>query len=175
MNQKTLYDTARYVGSKIREVEKLDRAALEKDDFKFNVHFLVGGQIKGLPHNIFYVYPQGNVMHASSDSPFLQIGESKYGKPILDRGFTCSTPISEAIKLAVLSMDSTMKSNLSVGPPVDLLCYERDTLRVTHRYALTEGDPYLKTIRERWGKGLTDLARSMPKLDWPKPELDPRD
>lgn len=167
MNQKTLYETARYVGAKIREVEKLDRAHLEKDDFKFNIHILVGGQIGGLPHGSYYVYPQGNVMHASSDTPFLQIGESKYGKPILDRGFNCQTPLSEAVKLGVLSMDSTMKSNLSVGPPIDILCYEKDSLRVTHRVRLKDGDLYLKTIRDKWGQGLTELAHSMPPLQWP--------
>lgn len=166
LNQTTLYETARYIGQKIREVETLDREHLEKDDFKFNIHFIVGGQIGNTPHGIYYVYPQGNVMHASSDTPYLQIGESKYGKPILDRGFNCQTPLNEAVKLGVLSMDSTMKSNLSVGPPIDILCYERDTLRVTHRVRLKDGDPYLKTIREKWGQGLTDLARSMPGLDW---------
>ncbi len=168
MNQKTMYETARYVGQKIREVEALDRKHLEKDDFKFNIHILLGGQIGAMPHDLFYVYPQGNVMHASSDTPFLQIGESKYGKPILDRGFNCQTPLSEAVKLGVLSMDSTMKSNLSVGPPIDILCYEKDALRVTHRIRLKEGDPYLKTIRDRWGEGLTSLAHSMPSLEWPE-------
>ncbi len=167
MNQPTLFDTARYVGAKIRQVEALDREHLEKDDFKFNIHFLVGGQIKGLPPQIFYIYPQGNVMHASADSPFLQIGESKYGKPILDRGFNCQTPLSDALKFAVLSMDSTMKSNLSVGPPIDIFCYERDSLCVRHRIRIKEGDPYLKTIRERWGNGLIDLVKTMPDLEIP--------
>ncbi len=170
MNQLTMYETARYVGQKIREVGALDREYLEKDDFKFNIHILVGGQIGDMPHNLLYVYPQGNVMRASSDTPFLQIGESKYGKPILDRGFNCRTPLNEAVKLGVLSMDSTMKSNLSVGPPIDVLCYEKDTLRVTHRARLKEGDPYLQTIRQKWGEGLTELARSMPPLEWPPEE-----
>ena len=167
LNQKTMFETARYVGQKIREVEVLDREFLEKDDFKFNVHFLVGGQIGGLPHAILYVYPQGNVMHASQDSPFLQIGESKYGKPILDRGFTCNTPLGEAVKLGVLSMDSTMKSNLSVGPPIDIMCLEKDALHVTHRVRLQAGDAYLGTIRDGWSQGLTELVGKMPQFTWP--------
>ncbi len=171
MNQRTMFETARYVGEKIREVEKTDREHLEKDDFKFNIHFICGGQIKGLPPQIFYIYPQGNVMHASADSPFLQIGESKYGKPILDRGFNCATPLLDAVKFGMISMDSTMKSNLSVGPPIDLLCYERDSLRVEHRMRIKEGDPYLKTIREHWGSGLIKLVKSMPGLDFPTETL----
>ncbi len=167
LNQKTLFETARYVGQKIREVEATDREYLEKDDFKFNVHFLVGGQIKGLPHGILYVYPQGNVMYASTDSPFLQIGESKYGKPILDRGFSSLTPLNEAVKLGVLSMDSTMKSNLSVGPPIDILCLQKDALHVTHRVRLQAGDPYLQAIRDGWSQGLTELVGKMPQFDWP--------
>jgi putative proteasome-type protease len=167
MNQKTLFETARYVGAKIREVDETDRAHLEKDDFKFNIHFIVGGQIGALPPQIYYVYPQGNVMHASTDSPFLQIGESKYGKPILDRGFSCNTPLAEAVKIGMLSMDSTMKSNLSVGPPIDVLVYETNSLCVRQRLRINDGDPFLKTIRERWGSGLIQLVKSMPSLDFP--------
>jgi putative proteasome-type protease len=166
MNQQTLFETARYVGEKIREVDNLDRKHLEKDDFKFNIHFLVGGQIGDLPPQIYYIYPQGNVMHASTESPFLQIGESKYGKPILDRGFTCHTRLADAVKFGILSMDSTMKSNLSVGPPIDIFAYRKDSLRVEHRLRMTENDAYLKTIRERWGNGLIELVKSMPELDF---------
>lgn len=162
LNQKTLFDTARYVGSKVREVESIDRKHLEKDDFKFNIHFLIGGQISGLPHNIYYIYPQGNVMHASVDSPFLQIGESKYGKPILDRGFTYRSTLDDGIKFGALSMDSTMKSNLSVGPPIDIVVYEKDSLAIKQRASLAEKDEYLQTIRTQWGQGLTQLVQSMP-------------
>ena len=167
LNQKTLFETARYIGEKIRQVEALDRKHLEKDDFKFNIHFMVGGQIKDCPHEIYYVYPQGNVMHASTDSPFLQIGESKYGKPILDRGFNVKTSLADAVKFGVLSMDSTMKSNLSVGPPVDVMVYEKDSLRVTQRIRLNEGDAYLKGIREHWSQGLIELVHTMPGLEFP--------
>lgn len=169
MNQKTLFETARYVGEKIREVEKMDRAHLEKDDFKFNIHFLIGGQIGEEPPQIYYVYPQGNVMHASTDSPFLQIGESKYGKPILDRGFKPQTRLADAVKFGIISMDSTMKSNLSVGPPIDVLVYETNSLCVGHRMRLDDGDAYLKTIRDHWGNGLIQLVKSMPEPDFTRP------
>jgi len=164
MNQKTLFETARYIGQKVREVEKLDRANLEKDDYKFNIHFLVGGQIGDLPPELWYVYPQGNVMHASIETPFLQVGESKYGKPILDRGFRFSSSLDDAIKFGVLSMDSTMKSNLSVGPPIDIVVYEKDTLCIRRRAHLTDKDPYLQTIRQQWGQGLARLVKEMPAL-----------
>jgi putative proteasome-type protease len=124
-----------------------------------------------MPPQIYYIYPQGNVMQASTDSPFLQIGESKYGKPILDRGFTCKTRLADAVKFGILSMDSTMKSNLSVGPPVDIFAYRKDSLRVEHRLRMGDGDAYLKTIRERWGNGLIELVKSMPELDFPEEPL----
>ena len=166
LNQKNLYETARYIGTKIREISDTDRAYLEKDDFKFNIHFLIGGQIKDQPHGIFYVYPQGNVMHASVDSPFLQIGESKYGKPILDRGFKYDMQLGEAVKFGLLSMDSTMKSNLSVGPPIDVFLYEKDSLKVLHRSRLDDKNEYLQTIRTYWGEGLKQLVSTMPELEW---------
>jgi putative proteasome-type protease len=167
MNQRTMFETARYVGTKIREVEATERPHLEKDDYRFNINCIVGGQIAALPHQIYRIYPQGNVVHASDDSPFLQIGEFKYGKPILDRGFTYKTSLCEAVKFGALSMDSTMKSNVSVGPPVDILCYTKDSLKVCHRVRLSEGDPYLQESRGRWSRGLTELVRSMPELKFP--------
>ncbi len=170
LNQPTLFETARYVGHKIREVDKAERAALEKDEFRFNIHFLVGGQIRDLPHQIYYVYPQGNTIHASEDSPFLQIGESKYGKPILDRGFKFTSTLGEATRYGVVSMDSTMKSNVSVGPPIDVFCYKVDSLRALHRVRLNEGDPYLADLRTRWSQGLKDLVTIIPELPFPEIE-----
>ena len=129
MNRQTLYETVRYIGSKIREVEKRDRAALEADGFDFNIHLIVGGQIAGLAPEVHLIYPQGNSIHATRDCPFLQIGETKYGKPILDRGFSYDTSLSDAAKFGIVSIDATMQSNVSVGPPIDILCYEGDSLR----------------------------------------------
>jgi putative proteasome-type protease len=166
LNQQTLFETARYVGQKVREVAEYDRKYLERDDFKFNVHFLVGGQIKELPHQIYYIYPQGNVIHASEETPFLQIGESKYGKPILDRGYKYTSSLSDAVRFGMLSMDSTMKSNVSVGPPIDLLCYEKDSLCVKYRKTISEGDPYLHAMRTKWSQGLIDLVQTIPPLSF---------
>ena len=166
LNRATLFETTRYVGEKIRQVADIDRKYLEKDDYKFNIHFLVGGQIKGLPHQIYYIYPQGNVMHASESSPFLQIGESKYGKPILDRGFKYTSSLQDAVKFGMLSMDSTMKSNVSVGPPIDVLCYETDSLQIRFRKRIGDNDPYLQEIRKRWSEGLISLVKTIPEIQF---------
>jgi putative proteasome-type protease len=157
MNQKTLYETARYVGSKIREVGRMDREALEADGFSFNINVILGGQIAGQRHEIHSVYPQGNSLQASNASPFLQIGEFKYGKPILDRGFQYQTKLAEA----------TVKSNVSVGPPIDLFVYERDTLEMKYRRRIDENDPYFLDIQSKWSAGLVTLVEAMPKLRFP--------
>src|ERR1700676_2969075 len=146
MNRQTLYETVRYIGSKVREVEKRDRAALEADGFDFNIHLIVGGQIAGFAPEVHLVYPQGNSIHATRDCPFLQIGERKYGKPILDRGFSYETNLADAVKVGIISIDATMKSNVGVGPPIDILCYELDSLRSHMRARLDEDDPYLQEI-----------------------------
>jgi putative proteasome-type protease len=170
-NRQTLYETVRYVGSKVREVEKRDRAALEADGFDFNIHLIVGGQIAGFAPEVHLVYPQGNSIHATRDSPFLQIGERKYGKPILDRGFSYDTTLADAVKVGILSIDATMKSNVAVGPPIDILCYETDSLQAKLRAHLDEDDPYLQEISQRWQTGLVKLVNEMPAPDFSKPAL----
>src|SRR5579862_4335348 len=140
----SLYDAARTIGEQMRRVADIDRAALERDQFNFNVNFLLGGQIKGEPPNLILIYPQGNPLQATEDSPYLQIGETKYGRPILDRGIKFDrTTLEEAAKYALLSMDSTMKSNLTVGPPIDLLAYSTDELEITRHRTFAQGDPDL--------------------------------
>jgi putative proteasome-type protease len=168
LNRTTMFETARYVGEKVREVDKMDRAALQANGISFNVHFLVGGQMAGQPHGIFLVYPQGNCLHATRTSPFLQIGEYKYGKPILDRGFSYETSLVDAVKFGAISMEGTMKSNVSVGPPLDILAYEADSLRVKYRRRLDEDHPYLTQIRNIWGDGIVKLVREVPPLDFPE-------
>src|SRR6267154_5273421 len=126
----TMYAAARVVGDMVRRVSDLDRAALEKDDFKFNIHLLLGGQVKGEKPNLFLIYPQGNPLSATEDSPYLQIGEVKYGRPILDRGVRYDrTTLEQGSKFALISIDSTMRSNVTVGPPIDLALYGADELR----------------------------------------------
>ena len=113
-----MYAAARVVGDTVRRVSDLDRAALEKDDFKFNIHLLLGGQVKGEKPNLFLIYPQGNPLSATEDSPYLQIGEVKYGRPILDRGIEFdSTSLDVAGTYALFSLDAAMRSNVTVGPP----------------------------------------------------------
>ncbi len=172
LNQSTLFETARYVGSKVRQVDGMDREALETAGFNFNINLLVGGQIAGQEHQIHYVYPQGNTLKANRESPFLQIGESKYGKPILDRGFNFETQLSEAVKFGVLSMEATIKSNIAVGLPFDVFAYEAGSLRIERRCRIEEGDPYFQEIQRKWGNGIVKLVGEMPSLCFGKPELE---
>ena len=169
MNRQTIYETVRYVGSKIRAVEKRDRTALESDGFSFNINLIVGGQIAGMEPEVHLIYPQGNSIHATRESPFLQIGEAKYGKPILDRGFSYETNLIDAVKIGVVSLDATMKSNVSVGPPIDILCYEKDSLHARMRARLEADDPYLEEIGEKWQAGIIKLVNEMPAADFGKP------
>jgi putative proteasome-type protease len=167
MNQRTLFETARYVGTKVRAVDKMDRVALEEAGFHFNINVLVGGQIARQNHEIHNVYPQGNSLKANSVSPFLQIGEFKYGKPILDRGFTYETRLSEAVTFGMLSMEATVKSNVSVGPPIDVFAYEKDSLEAKYRCRLEEGDAYFHEIQTKWSDGVVKLVETMPRLRFP--------
>src|SRR4051812_2568375 len=161
----TMYDAARVVGQQVRRVSEMDRAALERDDYKFNIHLLLGGQVKGQPPELFMIYPQGNPLSATEDSPYLQIGETKYGRPILDRGIRFDkTTLEEAAKYALLSLDSTMKSNVTVGPPIDLLAYHIDELNVTRQRRFAEGDPDLAKIRTRWEQVLRQSILRLPEL-----------
>ena len=167
MNQPTLFETARYVGGIIRRVAVMDREALERDGFSFNINVILGGQIAGQSPQIHSIYPQGNSLQANLESPFLQIGEYKYGKPILDRGFHYETSLSDAVKFGILSMEATAKSNVSVGPPFDLLVYEKDSLEVKFRRRLEENDPYFREIQRKWGEGIVKLVEQMPGIDDP--------
>jgi len=161
----SLYDAARAIGDQVRRVSDIDRAALERDDYKFNVHFLLGGQVRGQKPNLMLIYPQGNPLQASEDSPFLQIGETKYGRPILDRGIRYErTTLEEAAKYALLSLDSTMKSNVTVGPPIDLLVYNTDELEVSRYRRFMEDDPDLLKIRSRWQQALRVAVARLPNL-----------
>jgi putative proteasome-type protease len=165
----SLYDAARVIGEQVRKVSDLDRAALERDEYKFNVHFLLGGQVKGQPPNLILIYPQGNPLQATQDSPYLQIGETKYGRPILDRGIQFDrTTLEEAAKYALLSMDSTMKSNVTVGPPIDLLAYSTDELEVTRQRRFMLDDPDLNKIRIRWEQALRQAVSRLPQLRFRK-------
>jgi len=161
----SMYDAARIIGNEIRTVAELDRSALERDEYKFNVHFLLGGQVAGEPPALFLIYPQGNPLQATEESPYLQIGETKYGRPSLDRGIRFDkTTLEEAAKYALLSIDSTMKSNVTVGPPIDLLAYETDQLAVTHQRRFTSDDADLVKIAMRWQQALRVAVARLPNI-----------
>ncbi|NJL98909.1 MAG: proteasome-type protease [Synechococcaceae cyanobacterium SM2_3_2] len=161
-----LHDIARYIGSKIRKMQELDRPWLEKDGIEFGCSFLFGGEIKGQQPGLFLIYPQGNCIQAMPENPFIQIGETKYGKPILDRTLTFETPLSRAAVCALLSIDSTMKSNISVGPPLDLVMVTAGSLEVNHRLRFKTGDPYLARIRRQWEQSLKQAFEEMPPIEW---------
>ena len=161
----SMYDAARIIGNEIRHVGDLDRPALERDDYKFNVHFLLGGQVIGEAPALFLIYPQGNPLQATEESPYLQIGETKYGRPILDRGIRFEkTTLEEAAKYALLSLDSTMKSNVTVGPPIDLLAYETDQLSITHQRRFMADDADLVKIAMRWQQALRVAVARLPNI-----------
>jgi putative proteasome-type protease len=160
-----MYEAARELGSMVRRISDLDRACLEKDNFQFNVNLIIGGQIKGAPHELYMIYPQGNPLRSTPDSPFLQIGESKYGRPILDRGIIHQrTTIFQSAKYALLSLEATMRSNATVGPPVDLLLYLRDDLRVSHYRRFYSHDPDLIEIHTSWENALRDAVHQLPNI-----------
>ncbi len=161
----SLYDAARIVGEQIRRVSTIDREHLERDKFNFNVNVLLGGQVKGEAPNLILIYPQGNPLQATDDCPYLQIGETKYGRPILDRGIKFDrTTLEEAAKYALLSMDSTMKSNVTVGPPIDLLAYSVDELDITRHRRFKEDDADLGKIRVRWEQALRQAILRLPNV-----------
>lgn len=165
-----MHDVARYIGNKSRELQDLDRPWLEKDKIDFSCNFLLGGQIKGEEPQLYLIYPQGNFIQATTETPFLQIGETKYGKPILDRTITYDTPLEDVAKCALLSIDSTMKSNISVGPPINIIMYKADSFEIRHTLQLRLGAPYLAKIRKLWEESVRQAFEAMPNIEW-KPEV----
>lgn len=162
----TLDSIAQYVGDTVRQVRDRDRAWLEKDGIDYKCTLLLGGQVMGESPKLFMIYSQGNFIRATREMPFLQIGETKYGKPILDRTLTFETPLEDAAKSALLSIDSTMKSNISVGPPIHLVMYEVDRFTIAHQLQLRLGDPYLVEVRKRWEQSLREAFEHIPPIQW---------
>ena len=165
-------DIARHIGNKIREIQDRDRAWFERDNIEFKCNFLLGGQVKGEDPQLYLIYPQGNYIQATRETPFLQIGETKYGKPLLDRTITYNTPLEAVAKCALLSIDSTMKSNISVGPPIYLKMYEPNSFVIRHKLELRLGNPYLAKMRKLWEEYVRQAFESMPNIDWENDLLD---
>ncbi|WP_255032945.1 peptidase [Mycobacterium marinum] len=166
LDARTMFDVVRLVSDATRDIEKRDGKYLEEKSIRFNASFIVGGQIRGEPMRLFRTYAEGNFIEAGAETPFLQTGETKYGKPILDRVLTRQTTIADAAKCVLVSFDSTMRSNLSVGMPIDLICYERDSLEVQWRQRFDEGDAYFTALGHAWGEGVRQAFRHLPELHW---------
>ena len=162
----TMFRAAQLIGIAVRRVFAVDGPTLEAQGVKFEVSLILGGQIRGQGMRLFHVYSAGNFIEATPDTPFLQIGETKYGKPILDRALQFDTDPRDGVKLVLVSMDSTLRSNLTVGLPIDLLVYRRDQLTAEVKRRITEEDPYFKMIRDGWSKALRDAYRAFPRPDW---------
>jgi putative proteasome-type protease len=162
MNVPSMFRAAQLVGRAIREVHRIDGESLEARSTGFEVSTLVGGQINGDRMRLFMLYAAGNFIEATADTPYLQIGEHKYGKPILDRSVTEKADIYDALKLGLISMDSTMRSNLSVGMPIDLLLIRRDAMATEIVYRIDAAEPYFHDLRERWSAALRAAHLAIP-------------
>jgi putative proteasome-type protease len=165
-NARTMFDVAMLVADAMRDIERRDGEYLQQNEISFNASFIVGGQISGEPPRLFRIYCEGNFIEAGADTPYFQTGETKYGKPIIDRVITRSTPIADASKCVLVSFDSTMRSNLSVGMPIDMICYERDSLEVQKRRRFDEGDSYFTALSREWSEGTRQVFRQLPGLRW---------
>jgi putative proteasome-type protease len=165
-NAESMFDVARLVGDALREVKSRDGPYLLQNNIDSSANFIVGGQIKGEPPRLFDVYSEGNFIEATAETCYFQIGESKYGKPVIDRVVSRSTSLVEAAKCTIVSFDSTMRSNISVGLPIDILVYEADTLKVTQKRRIEESDGYFQLIHTQWGEGLRRVFAQLPDPDW---------
>jgi putative proteasome-type protease len=163
---RTMFDVAVLVSDAVRDIERRDAPFLEGGPVSFNASFIVGGQLKGEPPRLFRTYAEGNFIEAGEETQFLQTGEAKYGKPIVDRVITPTTTLADATKCILVSFDSTMRSNLSVGMPIDLVCYERDSLEIRKRRRFKEGDAYFTALSADWSEGVRKVFRELPELEW---------
>jgi len=162
----SMFDVANLVSDAMRDIERRDGPFLEGGGLKFNASFILGGQIAGEEMRLFRLYAEGNFIEAGSDTNFLQTGEAKYGKPILDLAVTATASLEDATKCVLVSFDSTLLSNLSVGMPIDLLCYARDSLAVTMKRRFDEGDAYFVALTRQWLAGTRKVFRELPPLTW---------
>ncbi|HVV80059.1 MAG TPA: peptidase [Pseudolabrys sp.] len=163
LNAPTMFQAAQRIGKAIRAVRGTEYGPLKAADVDYDVAFLFGGQIKGSKLQLFMVYSAGNFIECTTDTPYLQIGEHKYGKPVLDRAISFNTDPYEALKIGLISMDSTMRSNLGVGLPIDLVVVRRDVCDAELDYRIEPGEPYFQDLRERWSSALRAAHMSIPR------------
>ena len=162
-NAPSMFQAAQRIGRAVRIIHGLDAASLRDAALDFDVSFLFGGQIAGRRLRLFMIYSAGNFIECTVDTPFLQIGEHKYGKPIIDRAVKFDTDIYDALKIGLISMDSTMRSNLGVGMPIDLAVIGRDAIHAELNYRIEPGDPYFTDLRERWSDALRRAHMGIPR------------
>jgi len=166
LRAKNMFEAARVVGEALREVDLRDGVYLKEHGHEFNGTFILGGQIRGEEPRLFHIYSAGNFIESSRETPYFQIGESKYGKPIIDRVMSRSSSLAQAAKCALVSMDSTIRSNLTVGPPLDLAIVRRDEFRLATHISIDFEHPYFKMIRTRWGFALQEVFSELPNPEW---------
>jgi putative proteasome-type protease len=162
----TMLGAAELVGEAVQRARRPGGGEHVASDPRFDATFILGGQIQGRPMRLFMIYTEGNFIEASEDTPFLQIGETKYGKPILDRALTHETSIAHGVKLALVSMDSTLRSNVTVGLPIDLATYQRDSLHFALRHRIDENDTYFDALRTSWSEALRSALVAAPDAPW---------
>jgi putative proteasome-type protease len=166
MTVQSMYEAAELVGSAVRKVYASSAPSFSQQNLMFDASIVLAGQIEGRRMRMFHIYAAGNFIEATPDTPFFQIGETKYGKPILDRVARHDTPLEDAVKLALISMDSTLRSNFSVGLPADLLVYRKDSQRIAAQQRIGEDDRYFRAVRENWSEALRKAYRDLPPPPW---------
>jgi putative proteasome-type protease len=169
MNAPTMFQAAQRIGRTVRNVQNMEGKELAAADVEHEVAFLFGGQIKDGPMRLYMIYSAGNFIECTTDTPYLQIGEHKYGKPVLDRAISFETDLYDALKIGLISMDSTMRSNLGVGLPIDILVVRRDTCTAEVNYRIEPGEPYFQDLRERWSGALRAAHIAIPRPPYRSP------
>jgi putative proteasome-type protease len=170
MNAPTMFQAAQRIGRAVRNVHRLEGSALKAEDISFDVSFLFGGQIRGGPMRLFMIYSAGNFIECTTDTPYLQIGEHKYGKPVLDRAISYDVDLYDALKIALISMDSTMRSNLGVGMPIDILLVRPDVCDADLNHRIEAGEPYFHDLRSRWSAALRAAHQNIPRPPYGNPK-----
>ena len=163
---RSMFEVATLVSDAMRQVERRDGEYLQESEIGFNASFIVGGQIGGEGLRLFRIYAEGNFIEAGVETTYFQTGETKYGKPVIERVITRATDLADATKCVLVSFDSTMRSNLSVGMPIDLICYEQDSLQLQKRRRFDEGDAYFTELTKAWVDGTRQVFRQLPDLRW---------
>jgi len=169
MNAPTMFQAAQRIGRAVRHIHSTEGKALQAEDISFDISFLFGGQIKGAKLRLFMVYSAGNFIECTTDTPYLQIGEHKYGKPVLDRAITYDVDLYDALKIALISMDSTMRSNLGVGMPIDALLVRPDVCDADLNHRIEAGEPYFHDLRSRWSAALRAAHQNIPRPPYKAP------